>query len=260
MNKQLEISTLIGIVGAFAILAAALLFGSANPSGFFDPASILIVIGGTCFVTIACFTLSDFLKTLIVTSQTLVVVPQKHKFLASKCIALADISKREGLLSLEKYESKFPKNTFFRKYLNLIVDGLNSNEAKELMYEEIDSITSRHQKAVEILKKAAEVAPAMGLIGTLIGLVQMLGNLEDPSKIGPAMAIALLTTLYGAIFAFIILNPLANKLEKNSEAEIESLTLCSEGIRAIAEGQGALRLELKFNTMLSPSEKLKIHT
>ena len=128
------------------------------------------------------------------------------------------------------------------------------------MVQEVDAISTRHKKSVEILRKAAEVSPAMGLIGTLIGLVQMLGGLEDTTKIGPAMAIALLTTFYGAVLAYVILTPLANKLEKNSKQEVENLILCAEGISSIARQDSALKLELKLNSMLPPNQRVKIYS
>ena len=258
MQKQFEVSTIFRIFVATILIAIAVIAGASSASGYFDIFSIMIVFGGTIFVTIACFSITDFFHAFATSTQTLLFIPKRSKSFASLVVKLAEVSKKEGLLALQKYEDKIPDNIFFNKYLTLIIDGLPAADAERYMMQEIESIQIRHRRAVEVLSKAAETAPAMGLIGTLVGLVQMLGNLEDVSKIGPAMAVALLTTFYGAVLSYVILSPLASKLEKNSKEEIEQLMLCAEAVSSIARSESPMKLELKLNSILSPDQRIKL--
>jgi chemotaxis protein MotA len=260
MEKKFEISTFIGIFLVFVLILIAIALGGTSILNYIDFPSFLIVVGGTFCVTCASFTISDVIKTLSASTQTMFYTPANKKQIAFNCVRISEFSKKNGLLALSKKKevySAMPK--FFKKYLELAIDGLSGKDVEKLMSREILSIRERHKKAVEILRKGGETAPAMGLIGTLIGLVQMLGNLSDPTTIGPAMAIALLTTLYGAVFSYLVLIPLASKLEKNSKEEIEILKIYGEAVFAISMNEGPFRLEAKMNAFLSPEEKLKIY-
>ena len=262
MNKRVEFSTLVGIVLAIVLIFLAIVSSeNGKIAAFIDLPSVLIVVAGTFFITCAAFTIADVFKTFLVTSQTLVYTHANKKKSATIFIALAEQAKKEGILSLQNFDRKHRGlHSFFKKHLTLIVDGLDAEEAEKLMSQEILSLRERHKKSVDILKKAAEIAPSMGLIGTLIGLVQMLSNLEDPGSIGPAMAIALLTTLYGAFIAYVILTPLASKLERNSKQEAEVLKMYGEAAIAIAKRESPIKLEMVLNSNLSPSERVRIHS
>jgi chemotaxis protein MotA len=260
MNKKFELSTVLGIFIALLLIISAITAGS-SISSFFDFPSVLIVLGGTFFISCACFSIADVIKALSTTSQSVLYAKIDKKKTVQSCLKISELSRREGLLAIQKKESLYKgMGTFFKKHLMAIVDGLSAEESEKLMLQEILYVRERHKRSVEVLKKAAEVAPAMGLVGTLIGLVQMLGALEDPSKIGPAMAVALLTTLYGAIIAYVILLPLANKLERNSRDEIEVLKIYAEGIVAIAKNEGPLKFEMRMNANLSPEERIKVYS
>lgn len=262
MNKKLELSTLLGISFALVLIAAAIAAGdNAKFLAFFDLPSFLIVIGGTFFVTCASFTIPDVIKAMGTSGQTMLYASAQKREIATKCVRLAELGKREGLLALQKEkETLRGMDYFFNKYLSLIIDGLNVKETEKLIVQEISSIRDRHKKAAEILRKGSEIAPAMGLVGTLIGLVQMLGNLNDPSKIGPAMAIALLTTLYGALTSYVILIPLASKLEKNSKEEVDVLKIYGEAVLAVANQESPMKFEMRINTILPPEDRIKIYS
>lgn len=262
MEKKIEFSTFLGILAAIALVVTAIASGNGvELSSFIDLPSILIVFGGTFFVTCASFTISDVIKALSVSSQTMFYASENRATLVADCLKLAEQSKKEGMLSIQKLKYIYEgMSSFFNKQLMMVVDGVNVSDSEKLMVQEIAAIKERHKKAVEILRKAAEVAPAMGLIGTLIGLVQMLGNLSDPSKIGPAMAVALLTTLYGAMTSYVVLLPLAAKLEKNSKDEIDLLKIYAEAVLGIARQDGPVRLEMKLNSYLPPEERVKIYS
>ncbi len=262
MNKKIELSTLLGISFALVLIATAIASGdNARFLSFFDVPSFLIVIGGTFFVTCASYTISDTVKAMGTSGQTLFYTAANKSKIAATCVRLADLAKKEGILALQKNEELYGEmDNFFKKYLGLIIDGLNIKDAEKLIISEISSIRDRHKKAAEILRKASEIAPAMGLVGTLIGLVQMLGNLSDPSKIGPAMAIALLTTLYGALTSYVILVPLVSKLEKNSKEEVEILKIYGDAVLAVANQESAFKLEMKMNANLPPEDRIKIYS
>jgi chemotaxis protein MotA len=144
---------------------------------------------------------------------------------------------------------------FFLKGLQMAVDGQEPEALKEMLEREIEYVMERHDKGAEIFSTFAAYSPAMGMIGTLIGLVQMLQTMEDPSTIGPAMAIALLTTFYGAIIANIIANPIAGKLKLRSASEVLNKTLVTEGMKAILEGENPRLMEQRLHAFVAPRER-----
>jgi chemotaxis protein MotA len=260
MNRKFEFSTLLGIILAFALVSVAILSGNSDPSAFADMKSILIVFGGTFFLTSACFSLSDAARAVIIVGQTFFFNRVDFGKISKDLLKISDIVRKKGILELQNHKRLFPNNSFFKKYINLAIDGIKQDEIYSLMQNEIASIDKRHERTIDVLRKGAEIAPAMGLIGTLIGLVQMLGNLDDPTKIGPAMAIALLTTLYGAVFAYMVLLPLATKLERNSEKEIEVLEFFTDSINIISRNQGPVKLEMKLNSYLRTEDRLSVYS
>jgi chemotaxis protein MotA len=255
MSSGTQFSTFFGIIIALALIVLAIFSGQGNPLAFIDLKSILIVIGGTFFVTSACFTIGDVFNSIGITLKTIFYSPPNMKVVAQKCLAISELSKKEGILKLQKHSRLFPASFFFKKNINLAIDGVKPIDLELLMENEINSISIVRSKTIDILKKGAEIAPAMGLIGTLIGLVQMLGNLEDPTKIGPAMALALLTTMYGAIISYMILLPLASKLERNSRQEVDLYVVFGEAIISIAKNEGPMKLEMKLNSTLPPGAR-----
>lgn len=257
MNKTLETSTILGIFIAFSLIAFAIASGEGKPLAFIDIKSSLIVVGGTIFVTVACFSMKDVLHAFGTTSRTIMFAQSNMRKLAIDAITISDIARKKGLLELQHHTREYPASNFFKKNLNLAVDGAKPEDIEKVMEREILNIHHRHKKTIEILRKAAEIAPAMGLIGTLIGLVQMLGNLDDPSKIGPAMAIALLTTLYGAVISYMILLPLATKLERVSKTEIDAVGMLAEAVLSISKKEGPVKLEMSLNSYLPPNLRMK---
>jgi chemotaxis protein MotA len=141
----------------------------------------------------------------------------------------------------------------------MVVDGIKVEDVEDVIRRELGATLGRHRKSATVLRRAADIAPAMGLIGTLIGLVQMLGRLSDPGAIGPAMAVALLTTFYGAVLAHMILNPLASKLERNSAEEslIGQLNLVAAG--SIGRQENPRRLEMLLNSLMPPAKRIRFY-
>jgi chemotaxis protein MotA len=172
-------------------------------------------------------------------------------------IALADRARQRGSLDLQNVIEQLRHDRFLYKAVQLVVDGTPGDEIERMLGREVEATLQRHQRSAGILRRAGEVAPAMGLIGTLVGLVQMLGNLQDPSAIGPAMAVALLTTFYGAILANMVFLPLANKLDRNSGLEAQVKQLVSLGAASIGRQENPRRLETLLNTILAPGDRVR---
>ncbi len=170
---------------------------------------------------------------------------------------IAELARRKGILSLQDTIDALRHEGFLYKGMSLIVDGTPGDEVEAIMRRDMHATLQRHQKSAGVLRKAAEFAPAMGLIGTLIGLVQMLGNLDDPSTIGPSMAVALLTTFYGAVLANVVFSPLASKLERNSaeEALVNNLYLMAAG--SVGRQENPRRLEMLLNSVLPPAKRVR---
>lgn len=254
--EEADYSTLAGIAAAIVMIAVAVVAGG-NIGAFFDFSSFLIVIGGTLAVTTACFSIGEMLqmrKLLVKTVFNDIGDPTR---VAVRAIEVAEQAKKKGILGLQERESMFESlGPSFARAIRMLIDGLQVEEVEKVIQQDISSTLARHNKGSAILIKAAETAPAMGLIGTLIGLVQMLGNINDPSNIGPSMAIALLTTLYGAMFAYMVLLPLASKLERNSNEESMVLRIHLSTISSVGRQENPRRLETMLNTILPPGKRI----
>jgi chemotaxis protein MotA len=257
MKHTFDISTVLGIFIAFALIGIAVtLDPNARFSSFFDLGSMLIVIGGTLAVTIACFSLGELLRALLTTGRTIFYRSGDPSEVGTQLIELAEEARKNGILTLQNFLIQEDNDPFLVKGLRMVVDGMESDHAEHILKHDIHAMVDRHARGASVLRKCAETAPAMGLIGTLIGLVQMLTNLNDPSKIGTGMATALLTTLYGAMFAYLFFAPLAAKLERNSKEEVLLNTLYIKGIHSIGKKENPRRLEMLLNSILPPSKRI----
>jgi chemotaxis protein MotA len=250
-------ATVFGLAGAALFIIAAVSAGG-GAAAFFDLPSALIVIGGTLAVTTVCFSLSDMLKTAVTLRDTVISRERDFQDAAYTMLELSDFVRRNGILKLQGAPlARFVREPFLHRGLKLLIDGITEKDIGDILREDINASRERYVRAVAVLRRAAEIAPAMGLIGTLIGLVQMLGNLGDPKVIGPAMAVALLTTFYGAVLANMVLNPLATKLERNIGEESLVQQLFMTGILGIARKDNVRRLEIVLNSMLPADAKVQ---
>ena len=246
----MDIATIIGIISAFTLVISAILFGG-SLSMFINIPSLMIVIGGTIGAAMINYPLPDIIKVSKVLKNAFFLKPFTAKELITKFVNLAGIARREGILALETALNDI-NDDFMKKGLQLSVDGLEPVSIKDILDTEIGNIQERHKLGAEIFTTLGTFAPAMGMIGTLIGLVQMLQTMDDPSTIGPAMAVALLTTFYGSVMANIVCLPIAGKLRNKSSEEVMMKGLMSEGIMSIAKGDNPRLLEQKLNAFLSP--------
>ncbi len=255
-KSSMDGATIIGLIVAFALVAAAIVLGG-SPGSFFNPPSILIVIGGTVGVTTACFSLGEMMRSGRLVAKTVLYSRQDPSTIAVQSIRIAEVARKQGVLQLQGVLDSIKREEFFHKGLSLIVDGTPPDEVENMMVGELEAMAGRHHKGANVLRKAAEFAPAMGLIGTLIGLVQMLGNLDDPSTIGPSMAVALLTTFYGAVLSNMVLMPLAAKLERNSDEELLVNQLYILATASIGRQENPRRLEMMLNSILPPNNRVR---
>ena len=256
-RNKFDNATVFGLTGAALFIIVAIAAGG-RASAFFDLPAIFIVLGGTIAVTTVCFSLPDIFKTFSALRETVVSRERDLQDTAYTMLELADAVRRNGILKLQGAPlARFAREAFLHRGLKLLIDGVTEKDIGDILREDINASSERHVRAVSVLRKAAEIAPAMGLIGTLIGLVQMLGNLGDPKVIGPAMAVALLTTFYGAVLANMVFNPLATKLERNGAEEALIQQLFMTGILSISRKDNVRRLEIVLNSMLPADSKVQ---
>jgi chemotaxis protein MotA len=255
MGPSLDLATLLGVGGAFAMIAGAMML-SGQAASFLDVPSILIVVGGTFLVTTVSFTLTEIGQAQGLMLRAAVYNAENPQDAVVQSLYLADLARKRGRLALQNVSESLHYAPFLYRAINMVIDGMPAEEVERILTRESDSTFERHHRSAGVLRRAGEVAPAMGLIGTLIGLVQMLGSLDDPSSIGPAMAVALLTTFYGAVLANMVFTPLANKLERNAQIEAISRQIYTIGAASISRQENPRRLEMMLNTLLPPDRRV----
>ena len=244
----MDIATLIGIVSGTALILGAIML-NASITNFLDIPSILIVFGGTTAATLNSFPLGSVINALKTSAK--IFFGHSINFVATlqEMLKIATVARKEGPLALEKYKTG---DAFLKKALGLVADGTKGEVLRRILELERDAIGERHAESQAILEKMGDLAPAWGMIGTLIGLVIMLLKLDDPSSIGPAMAVALLTTFYGAVWANFYLIPSATKLEQRTKSELQRLTLVIETMMSISEVENPRLLQERLLGLLTP--------
>ncbi|MBI1776591.1 MAG: MotA/TolQ/ExbB proton channel family protein [Proteobacteria bacterium] len=255
-RRQVDLATFLGLTAGFGLMFAAMALGG-SPSAFIDLPAALIVFGGTFAVTTVCFSLSDIARTQKAVALALVRASRDPRQAAEHVLELAQLARNQGVLVLERQLGLLGALPFLRRALSMVVDGASPEEVEHVMHQELVAIMSRHQRSASVLRRAAEVAPAMGLIGTLVGLVQMLAHLDNPAAIGPGMAVALLTTFYGAVLGNMLFAPLAAKLDRNSGEEALVNTIYLTAAASIGRQENPRRLEMLLNTLLPPDKRLR---
>lgn len=247
----MDIATIVG-----AILATVLIVGSILLDGelgaFFNVPGLMIVVGGTIAAAMLIESMANVVGSIKVAKNTLLNKGADSIATIQKILELSNTARREGILALESVKVEDP---FLAKGLRLAVDGLPREEIRETLTVELVAMKARHTRGQKLFKFMGSTAPSMGMIGTLIGLVNMLQSLSDPASIGPAMAVALLTTLYGAILAFMICNPIAEKLERRTQEESANMTVVIEGVDSIVKGHNAALIKDKLQARLSPAQR-----
>ena len=247
----MDLATLIGMLGAMVIILTAMAL-SGGILMFVDVPSVLIVIVGSTFVVMAKFGLSTFLGAGKVAAKAFMFKSSDPAELIDEIVELADVARKGGLLSLE---GKEVSNDFLQDGIQLLVDGHDPEVVKDLLNKDMNKTIERHETGSSIFSALGDVAPAMGMIGTLVGLVAMLSNMDDPKSIGPAMAVALLTTLYGAMLANMVAIPISDKLKlrMGEEGMIKSLVI--DALLAIQGGQNPRVIDSMLRNYLPASKR-----
>lgn len=250
-----DITSIFGIILSLLLISFAISMGNSNAS-FFDLPSVLIVILGTFTATSIAFTLHDIVQSGQSIYNAFINPKRDFPLIVRALMDLANVARKRGVLALSNYETQIKKEPFLSKSLQFVIDGFNPSDIERILRNEIEADMERNKRASTILKKAAEIAPTMGLVGTLIGLVQMLADLENPETIGPAMALALLTTFYGAILGSVILSPLSTKLEKIAAEHTLLQVLSLKTALSILRQENPRNLEHMLNSELPPSQRI----
>lgn len=244
----MDIATIVGFIAAVTCLMVGI--GSNLPS-MIDPPSMIIVVGGTLAATLIANPLQDVIGLIgVIKCAVLTNVPMPTEII-ERIVGFAETARREGILSLEAAIEE-GDDPFLSTGVRLAVDGTEPDLIMDILETELQFVEERHKEGQEIIANMGNAAPAFGMIGTLIGLVIMLKNMDDPAAIGPGMAIALLTTMYGAILANIIFGPISAKLKRYSSKEVLAKRMIIEGIMSIQSGDNPRIVEHKLSVFLSP--------
>ena len=253
----MDLASIIGLVVAFAMMMLGILTGDDGVAGikyFWDFKSVLITFGGAFFSTMAAYSMKDYIaglkSFLLIFKSSTQNIPE----MITKIIDLSNVARKEGLLSLEEVASELD-DEFLKKGILLIVDGTDPELVRAILETELISTEERHKKKINFWQDLGSMGPAWGMIGTLIGLVNMLKQLSDPDSIGPQMAVALLTTLYGSVIANWLCSPISAKLKANDALENIMKEITIEGLLSIQAGENPRVIEEKLKSFLAPAAR-----
>ena len=250
----MDIASLVGILGAIGLIVVAMTAGG-SINTFIDVPSVQIVFGGTAFGVMYSSTLPAFLGSFGVMAKAFFPPVKKQDELIERMVELAGIARKDGMMALEGQEVP---DKFFAKGMQMLVDGADEAKLTSQLNQEIKAMKARHETNQGVVGAWIDIAPAMGMIGTLVGLVLMLGNMADPKAIGPAMAVALLTTLYGAFVANVLFLPMKTKLESYTAYEVTYREMVVLGLRNIARGESPRNIQDQMLANLPPKLQAKL--
>ncbi len=246
----MDFATLVGLMAGVGLVGWGIM-SSGELKLYMDASSALIVFGGTLATLLISKPLNEIVGFAKVAKNVFLTKAQDPRKLIADLVSFADQARREGILSLENV-CKDLDDDFLVRGLQMAVDGTDPEMIHQVMTNEVEQMIDRHASGKGLLDAIAKFGPAFGMIGTLIGLVAMLANMDDPSKIGPGMAVAILTTLYGALLANLFAIPMADKLSNRSAAELLNKAIIVKGIMSIQAGDNPRIVEQKLKTFLPP--------
>ena len=248
----MDLATIIGLILGISLVLAAI---GSSLGYFIDVPSLLIVIGGGLAATMMSLPLKSIKNGPKVLKNAFFAKKNSNASLVAEVVRFGEIARREGILALENVMGEV-NDAFLGRALQLAIDGSDPEVIAETLEAEMENLTSRHGRGKRLLELVGKYAPAFGMIGTLIGLVLMLNNMEDPAMIAPSMAVALLTTLYGAMLANMVALPLADKLQARTDEELARMGIVAEGIISIQSGDNPKVVEQKLQIFLAPAERV----
>jgi len=247
----MDLGTIIGLAAGCAMLFGSILMAS-DIRPFLDIPSIVLVGGGSLCAALVSFPIQNVFAVVKVTKKAFFTRPRDPRTLIADMVAYAEVARREGILALESITSQI-EDPFIVQGIQMAVDGTDPDLIETIMTSELEAVEARHAEGKAMFDNIGRSAPAFGMIGTLLGLVIMLKNMADPSSIGPAMAVALLTTFYGAVIANVFALPLADKLGRRSREEVLLKMIVVRGVMAIQSGDNPRIVEQKLRTFLPAS-------
>ncbi|MEE0133795.1 MAG: motility protein A [Treponema sp.] len=253
----MDIATIIGLVGGLACIVMSVITSGGTMMGIIDVPSMFMTVGGSFCALLIVAPLKEVITTLKVMGRTFKIPDFGEKMLVQNMVALSEKARREGILALEEGLEDLD-DEFMKTGLRLVVDGTDGAVIRGIMESEMSQIESRHMNFIGIVNQWAGYAPGFGMIGTVLGLVGMLRNLEDKSSLGPNMAVALITTLYGCLMANWILGPMATKLAGQNASEMRTKEMIIEGVLSIQAGDNPRILAMKLLTYLDPVSRKAI--
>ena len=261
----MDLASIIGLVVGIVLIVFSIVFNETtlgfdfvNINAFLHFPSAIITFGGTitCLITMS-KSLGGFFSSLKSITLALKVRDFDEEATIKQIIELSNIARKEGLLSLEEVAGSIDDD-FIKKGILLIVDGTDPELVSGILQTELEAIEARHSRTIQFWTDMAAMGPAWGMIGTLIGLINMLKSLDDPSSIGPSMSVALITTLYGSLLANWLATPIATKLKDNSQKELTTKEVMVEGLLSIQAGENPRVIEEKLKSYLSPENRKNI--
>ncbi len=250
----MDIATIIGFVLGIGLVLASI-FMAADLTAFIDIPSLLVVVGGAFAAALISFPLGNLLKVFGVAKKAVLTKPVNPIKYIQQIVKLAEVARRDGILSLESHISGDDIDPFLAQGIQMAIDGQEPAIIEAALEQEIESIMERHAGGKALFDNAGKYAPAFGMIGTLIGLVAMLQNMADPGALGPAMAVALITTFYGSLVANLFAMPVADKLGLRSAEEMQMKVLILKGVMSIQAGDNPRIVQQKLMAFLDPKQR-----
>ena len=250
----MDIATIIGFVLGLGLVIVSILM-AADLTAFIDIPSLLVVVGGAFAAALISFPLGNLLKVFGVAKKAVLTKPVNPVKYIQQIVKLAEVARRDGILSLESHISEPDIDPFLAQGLQMAIDGQEPAIIEAALEQEIESVMERHAGGKALFDNAGKYAPAFGMIGTLIGLVAMLQNMADPGALGPAMAVALITTFYGSLVANLFAMPVADKLALRSAEEMQMKILILKGVMSIQAGDNPRIVQQKLMAFLDPKQR-----
>ncbi|MGL4514223.1 MAG: motility protein A [Lacipirellulaceae bacterium] len=245
----MDVASTAGVVIAVVLLLASVAVGGGNLFAFWDSSSVLLVLGGSVAAALISFPSRNLASVLTVARKVFFRIDPLVDDVVAEVVGLAEIARRDGLLALDRMSDDV-RNDFLRLGVQMAVDGARAEVIEDVLRNEIEAVATRHRDGKAMIECMGRFAPAFGMIGTLVGLIIMLGDMSDPSKIGDGMAVALLTTLYGALAANVVFLPFAEKLGRSSKQERTVMEVVVRGVLAIQSGEHPRIVERKLGAFL----------
>lgn len=249
-----DLTTPAGILLAMGCVVAMMMFISLSPLVIFKPGPIILVIGGAIFASAAGNIASEVRSLPKIMGRAVSGEERSPRATIERMVELARIARREGLLALDR-ESEQIEDPFFKKGLQMVVDGLDPDEVRAVLESEISSLSDRHRRGAKFFVDMGGLSPTLGILGTVIGLVKVLADIQNVNTVGPAIAGAFVATLWGVFMANLVWLPVANKLIRVNDLELASMELTLEGLLAIQAGSSPTRIEARLVTFLAPNER-----